>query len=118
MIADWGRGDHLSRVRIDHRHDLAAAANKNAPVGDVHRHAGGRLARSHRPTLLDRQLPGVDLDDLAFVFQIVKDVSFSVRRRELWPAAEVDRASHLAVRSGDHGRAVAPAVESEYLGSS
>src|SRR5579862_8219910 len=57
---------------------------------------------------------GVDLQELAFIFKIIEDVSFAICRRVFRSAAEVDGACDFTAGCIDRGCTIAAAVKCEH----
>lgn len=55
-----------------------------------------RGAVGHRCSNL--QGAGIDFQDLALIFEVVKDVSVAVSGREFWSSAQLDGAHHFPSR--------------------
>src|ERR1039458_2322380 len=113
VIADRQRGDDLSRIGIEHSHDLAAAAEKQAPVGTVHGHTTGGRAGSDGPALLNFEFARIDLQQPALVFEIVVHKTIAVRSGIFRSAIQINRARDFAGRGIDYSCAIASTVESE-----
>src|SRR4029077_149466 len=111
VITDRWRGDHLARVGIHHRHDLAAASDEESTIFTIHGHAAGRVA--DLPALVDGQLLRVDFEHHPFIFEVVEDVSLSVGDGEFRTAAQINCAGDFPFLGFDDGSAVAAAVECE-----
>ena len=104
------RGDHFAGISVNDSHDFIVAAGQQAAVRGVDGHARGAFARSQRPGSRDYQRFGIDLLNLAFVFEVDVDVAGAVGRREFGLAAEGDGGQHVAGDGVNCGGILAEAV--------
>src|SRR5579864_105462 len=113
VVSNRQRGEHLPGVGVYYGHNLAAAAQEEAPVRAIHSHAARRRAWGGGPTLLHFEFAGIDFQQLAFIFQIVVHKTVSIGGGKFGAACQVDRTRDFSCGSINRGCTVACAVEGE-----
>src|SRR5712691_7994772 len=112
--ADRQCGDDLAGVGVHDHHQLVRANRKEPPMFAIHGETTRPVARRYLPTVLDHQLVRIELNDLAGVFDVDKDVTFFVGRGELWFATEWNRTGYGSSLSINRCRVLTAAIKREH----
>ena len=106
-----GGGEHLAGFGVDHGHLFAVADGEETVAGNIERQAGGGLAPGW-PLGGKFAGMGVEADDFAFVFNVVKDGAVAIDGGEFRFAGQGDGGDDFLGGGVDHRGILAAAVES------
>src|SRR5215469_14779337 len=90
--ANWNSGDHLSGLRVEHRHQFVVTSREQTMMSRIKGDAARFFSRCKRPVREYVMFAGVDDRDLALIFDVAVDsLCFFIYCREFGSSFKLDR---------------------------